>query len=187
MMILVTGGSGSGKSAFAEQKLCALGTGRRVYIATMIPSDGESRKKISDHIQKRAGKEFTTIERFSDIGGLVPAVVRKGSELPEKTNEDILLPEDSVLLEDLSNLTANEMFVYGRKESIIDDINKAAAYVRNLVVVTNEIFSEAAVYEGETAEYMRLLGSINRELADAADEVYEVVYGIPVCLKGADR
>ena len=104
MMILVTGGSGSGKSAFAEQKLCARGTGRRVYIATMIPSYGESRKKISAHIQKRAGKEFTTIERFSDIGGLVPAVVRKGSELPEKTNEDILLPEDSVLLEDLSEM-----------------------------------------------------------------------------------
>ena len=187
MMILVTGGSGSGKSAFAETKLCALCTGRRVYIATMIPSDGESRKKINAHIQKRAGKEFTTIERFSDIGGLVPAGIREGSELIEKTNEDILLPEDSVLLEDLSNLAANEMFVFGRKENIIDDINKVAAYVHDLVVVTNEIFSEAAVYEGETAEYMRLLGKINRELSEKADEVYEVVYGIPVCLKRADR
>ena len=183
-MILVTGGSGSGKSAFAEQKLCALSTGRRVYIATMIPSDGESRKKISAHIQKRAGKDFITIERFSDFGGLVPAGIRESSELNGNINEEIILPGDSVLLEDLSNLTANEMFVYGRKEDILDDIKKAAAYVRDLVIVTNEIFSEAAVYKGKTAEYMRLLGGINRELAKAADEVYEVVYGIPVCLRG---
>ena len=187
MMLLVTGGSGSGKSAFAEQKLCELSTGRRVYIATMIPSDGESRQKIDAHINRRAGKEFVTIEKYSGIGGLVPAENDIISELNEKINEGILHPEDSVLLEDLSNLTANEMFVYGGQGNIIDDIKKTSAYVRNLVVVTNEIFSEAAVYEGETAEYMRLLGKINRELSEKADEVYEVVYGIPVCLKRADR
>ena len=153
----------------------------------MIPSDGESRQKIDAHINRRAGKEFVTIEKYSGIGGLVPAENDIISELNEKINEGILHPEDSVLLEDLSNLTANEMFVYGGQGNIIDDIKKTSAYVRNLVVVTNEIFSEAAVYEGETAEYMRLLGKINRELSEKADEVYEVVYGIPVCLKRADR
>ena len=37
MMEVVTGGSGSGKSAYAEQKICGLqqGTGRLYYIATM--------------------------------------------------------------------------------------------------------------------------------------------------------
>ena len=126
------------------------------YIATMIPSDGESRQKIDAHINRRAGKEFVTIEKYSGIGGLVPAENDIISELNEKINEGILHPEDSVLLEDLSNLTANEMFVYGGQGNIIDDIKKTSAYVRNLVVVTNEIFSEAAVYEGETAEYMLL-------------------------------
>ena len=186
MFILVTGGSGSGKSAFAEQKLCELSTGKRVYIATMIPSDEENRKRIAAHVIHRAGKEFKTIEKFSDIGGLVPAEEESFDQNP-KSEPDILLPEDSVLLECMSNLAANEMFVYGGHKNNIEDINKIAAYVRNLVVVTNEIFSEAAVYEGETAEYMRLLGKINRELSEKADEVYEVVYGIPVCLKGADR
>ena len=37
MMILVTGGSGSGKSAFAENCVVSLGSEKRIYIATMYP------------------------------------------------------------------------------------------------------------------------------------------------------
>ena len=44
MMEVVTGGSGSGKSAYAEQKICGLqqGTGRLYYIATMYPYGSET-------------------------------------------------------------------------------------------------------------------------------------------------
>ena len=45
MMILVTGGSGSGKSAFAEDQVVSFGEAERVYIATMFPFDEESKKK----------------------------------------------------------------------------------------------------------------------------------------------
>ena len=55
------------------------------------------------------------------------------------------------------------------------------AQAGNLVIVTNEIFSEAASYEGETETYQKYLGKINQELAHLADEVVEVVYGNP-CL-----
>ena len=48
MMEVVTGGSGSGKSAYAEQKICGLqqGTGRLYYIATMYPYGSETERKI---------------------------------------------------------------------------------------------------------------------------------------------
>ena len=39
MMILITGGSGSGKSAYAEQKILEFGALNRIYIATMYPFD----------------------------------------------------------------------------------------------------------------------------------------------------
>ena len=39
MLTIVTGGSGSGKSAFAEDKVLAFGEAQRVYIATMHPFD----------------------------------------------------------------------------------------------------------------------------------------------------
>ena len=47
MMILVTGGSGSGKSAFAEDCVLALGEKKRIYIATMFPFDEESKNVLS--------------------------------------------------------------------------------------------------------------------------------------------
>ena len=49
-----------------------------------------------------------------------------------------------------------------------------------MVIVTNEVGSGGGVYETETMEYIRLMGLINQQLADMADRVVEVVYGIPV-------
>ena len=48
------------------------------------------------------------------------------------------------------------------------------------MIVTNEIFSETEEYQGDTKLYQEYLGKINQKLADMADEVAEVVYGIPV-------
>jgi adenosylcobinamide kinase/adenosylcobinamide-phosphate guanylyltransferase len=65
-------------------------------------------------------------------------------------------------------------------------VHRLAASVRHLVVVTNEIFSEAAVYEGDMQRYREYLGEINCKMAQMADQVVEVVYGIPVYLKKAE-
>ncbi|MDO4276144.1 MAG: bifunctional adenosylcobinamide kinase/adenosylcobinamide-phosphate guanylyltransferase [Eubacteriales bacterium] len=171
MMVLVTGGSGSGKSAFAEEKVLSLGEARRIYIATMFPFDPEAFRKIDRHRILRCGKGFETVECYTNL-------------------KDLVLPRDSVaLLECMSNLTANEMFQEeGAHENTVEDIlagvRKVLSQVRDLVIVTNEIFSEAAVYEGGTGTYQRYLGEINQALAEMADEVTEVVYGIPVCHKG---
>ena len=54
-----------------------------------------------------------------------------------------------------------------------------------LVIVTNEIFSDGIVYEEETIRYQEYLGRINREIAKKAATVVEVVYGIPVVQKQA--
>ena len=68
MMILVTGGSGSGKSAFAEDQVVAFGTAERIYIATMFPFDEESRKRVQRHQNMRKGKGFETIECLRQNG-----------------------------------------------------------------------------------------------------------------------
>lgn len=174
MIVLVTGGSGSGKSAFAEDKVLSFGEARRIYIATMYPFDMESKKRVHRHRNMRAGKGFETVECYTNL-------------------KDLLLPKDSVvLLECMSNLVANEMFQkHGAKErtveEILEGIREIAGYVRHLVIVTNEIFSEAEFYDGETETYRKYLGEINRSLGEMADEVYEVVYGIPLCVKGGRK
>ena len=174
MMVLVTGGSGSGKSAYAEDRVLSLGEGRRIYIATMYPFDLESKRRIDRHRRMRAGKGFETVERYTNL-------------------KELVLPKDStVLLECMSNLAANEMFNEdGAKENTVDEIMEGIRllkdHVKNLVVVTNEIFSEVSSYEGETGMYRIYLGEINRRMAEMADEVYEVVYGIPVLVKGGEK
>lgn len=67
MLILVTGGSGSGKSAFAEDRILSLGEAKRIYIATMHPFDQESFKRIERHRKMRAGKGFDTIECYTGL------------------------------------------------------------------------------------------------------------------------
>ncbi len=170
-MVLVTGGSGSGKSAFAEETVLSFGEGRRIYIATMYPYDEESKKRVQRHRLMRADKKFETVECYTGLDRLD-------------------LPEDStVLLECMSNLTANEMFMpegAGEEtaEAVLRGVETLLSRVKNLVIVTNEIFSEAALYEGDTVAYQKCLGEINCRLAAMADRAFEVVYGIPVPLGG---
>ena len=56
-----------------------------------------------------------------------------------------------------------------------------------LIIVTNEVFSDGNIYEEETVRYLRLLGEVNRFLAQEADRVTEVVFGIPVVWKTEQR
>ena len=56
----------------------------------------------------------------------------------------------------------------------------------NLIVVTNEVFSDGAVFDEWTTQYLECLGSVNCAMARDADCVAEIVYGIPVILKQSE-
>lgn len=174
MMILVTGGSGSGKSAFAEDCVLACGEKKRIYIATMYPFDQESKKRVLRHRKMRAGKGFDTEECYVGL---------KNVQIPSGC---------TVLLECMSNLTANEIFREdGAGEKTEDEILQGVERLKNqaedLIIVTNEIFSDSIFYEKETQNYQRILGAVNQKLAQMADSVVEVVYGIPIYYKKGDR
>lgn len=170
MFYLITGGSGSGKSAFAESQILSFGPGKRIYIATMYPFDEESFARIARHRNMRAEKQFDTIECYTGL---------KNIELPDHA---------VILLECMSNLAANEMFQEegaGERtvEEIMSGIRVLLEKAEHLVVVTNEIFSDGINYDDETRRYQKYLGDINRQMAALADDVTEVVYGIPVVIK----
>ena len=166
MIVLVTGGSGCGKSTWAERLVETLPRENRVYIATMQVYDEESRQRVKRHREQRADKGFLTIECEKDL-------------------QHAGIPEDStVLLEDLVNLTANEMFDGGDPDSVVPALRKLAGHCRHLVMVTNDLFSDGIAYTPSVQEYLRRLAEINRKAAELADCVVEVVYSIPVILKG---
>ena len=173
MFILVTGGSGSGKSEYAENRAVELSRPEGLklsYIATMFPFDQESRERILRHRAMRRDKHFITWEQYTDLKSLC---------LPEK---------GVVLLECMSNLVANEIYrPEGAGEKAVEEIWAGVRGLLekcvHLVVVTNEIFSDGIHYGEETRWYQLVLGEINGRMAGRADQVVEVVYGIPVVHK----
>lgn len=176
MMTLIIGGSGSGKSAYAEEYLCTLsGEKKKYYIATMQACDAESKEKIEKHRRFRSGKGFFTIEQPVDI---------------QRAAEKMAEGEKTALLECISNLTANEMFAKNipKAEDVVTEkiVNGVMALNRklaHLVIVSNNVFEDGNEYDRSTMAYIRAMGRINEKLAKMADEVIEVVVGIPVAVK----
>lgn len=166
MLTLVIGGSASGKSEYAEQRVLSL-DGARIYIATMQPYGKEAEERILKHRQMRKNKGFETIECYTGL-------------------QDLNIPPGSnVLLEDLGNLMANEIFSpEGRgARAVRDGIDALIPDCAHLTIVTNEIFSGGTDYTEETLHYMRELAAMNRYIAARADRVTEIVCGIPNRLK----
>lgn len=172
MMTVVTGGSGSGKSAYAENQIQKTGRFPRYYIATMENRDEESQKRVDRHRAMRADKHFITIESPYDL-------------------EQVCLEEKgAVLLECMSNLVANELFLKDGMaqmertvEKIIQGVAQLKAQSHDLVIVTNEVFSDGCIYDEWTEKYIKCLGIVNQRLSELADRVVEVVYTIPVIQK----
>ena len=171
MLELATGGSGSGKSAYAESRICEWNRQDPkplFYIATMYPYGEETEKKIERHRMLRKGKGFETLEWYT---GLKPHL------------EEGSLQGSDVLLECMSNLVANEMYMESgagchADQAILEGIRELNQQCSNLVIVTNEVFSESVPDSPEMKEYKRILGRINCEIAAMADQVTEVIYGI---------
>lgn len=204
MVTLVTGGSGSGKSEYAEGLLLDCKDCTRYYVATMEAWGEEGKARVLRHRRLREGKGFITIEQPRQIGTITfPAEERNTAE-EKNTAEAGNVPEArmaseekmasgikrAVLLECISNLAANEMFGPAgirEPEALADYIEKETALlsarVHDLILVTNEISEEGIVYEAETMDYIRLMGLVNQRLAAMADRVAEVIYGIPVIWK----
>ena len=95
----------------------------------------------------------------------------------------------TALLEDLGNLTANELYSPGgagkhAARAVLAGVEAVASQCENLVLVSNEVFSGGADYAGDTDQYLLALARVNNALAVRADNVCRVVCGIPVYYKG---
>ncbi|MBP5281685.1 MAG: bifunctional adenosylcobinamide kinase/adenosylcobinamide-phosphate guanylyltransferase, partial [Lachnospiraceae bacterium] len=90
------------------------------------------------------------------------------------------------------NLVANEMFQSDGTmippktvaEKVVTHLKMISANVSQLIIVSNNVFEDGIEYEEGTRNYIRALGEIHQKLVLEAEEVIEVVAGIPVILKG---
>lgn len=170
MIILIIGGSGSGKSEFAEQMAETLNHGELIYLATMKPVGEEGRQRVARHRRMRKDKGFATVECATHLERIT------GSK------------RQTILLECISNLLANEMFDEegGREkagEAVLAEVKRLGAETAHMIIVTNNVFADGMEYDEYTKQYLKEIAAVNEELARWADKVIEVVYGIPLLLK----
>ena len=176
---LVTGGCRSGKSSFAEKLMIQL-PGPHLYVATAPNIDGEMSLRIRKHRQRREIFSWETLEEERDLSKAI--VMGDGS---------------SVLVECLT-LWVNNLIYYSQQSGDVIDEDRMARRCNELVeladrneghviFVTNET-GLGIMPENPTARlFGDLAGRCNQIIADAAEEVYMMVSGIPVKIKGDDN
>lgn len=181
-VILVTGGSRSGKSVLAEKKAFEYGEGSVLYIATAIPTDDDMRERIRMHQERRDGR-WATHEGFKDI-----------CQALSKTDKN------TALLDCITVFITNYMFdeerdfdtiekdeIHRLEDLILDRlreiVNTARSEDKNLIMVTNEVGMSVVSPYRMSRIFSDINGKANEMLASLADEVYLSVCGIPMQLK----
>lgn len=178
MIVLIIGGAKSSKSSHAEfysSELSKREEGSLYYLATMNPYDLEDLKRIENHLENRKEYDFKTVEKHRNLNSIL-----------NKFSND-----DTVLLDSLTSLVTNEMFV-GKEfnenvsSMILSHIKSLGSKVSNLIIVSDYVFSDGVKYDSYTEAFRKELGTINCNLAAFSDVVIEASFGNLIFHKGKE-
>jgi adenosylcobinamide kinase/adenosylcobinamide-phosphate guanylyltransferase len=168
-IILVLGGARSGKSTFAEQ-LAARSGGAVLFVATAEALDDEMAERIAKHRADRP-IHWVTIEVPRNLGHALVT-------LPA--------PPHVVLLDCLTLWVTNELLATenGVEQHLSTQLEEIVAWARarclRLIIVSNEV-GLGIVPENVLARRFRdVLGRLNAQAAQSADQVYWMVAGLPI-------
>lgn len=167
--VLVLGGARSGKTGFAER--LAMRTGSRpAYLATAAALDAEMRERVRTHQAQRAGR-FTTVEEPIELAQAILTVAK---------SHDVILVDCLTLW--ITNLLGAEKDVAAAVEDLAATLSRMKA--ARVILVSNEV-GLGIVPDNPLARMFRdLAGSTHQRLAEICDDVYFVIAGLPMTLKG---
>ena len=177
MRVLISGGSKSGKSLFAQELTLRLAKGgKRYYVATMIPADEEDRARIRRHLAEREGMGFETIECGRDLLSCLQTADQNAAFLLDSTTAllmNALFPNPAAcdMDKEAAARCAEELVVFARS-------------VRHAVIVSDSLYADAAHYDGSTEVFRKALAHIDRKLAAVCDVVIEAAAGNFMLRKG---
>ncbi len=165
---LAVGGAASGKSAFAEGIVTALGR-PRVYIATAQAYDAEMERKIALH-KARRDASWRQVDAPHDLVGALAGVG----------------DHECVLVDCLTLWLSNRMLADADLAVETDALVAALAGMTvPVVAVTNEVGQGIVPEHALGRRFREAQGALNQAVAARADRVAYVVAGLPLWLKGA--
>lgn len=164
MRILILGGSGSGKSRYAEQIVTQFPQTRRIYFATMQAIDEEDQQRILNHQKQRADLHFETIEATHSLA-------------------QYHCKDACVLVDSVTSLVSYAMFSKNQltQQEIIDDCLHIDSEV--VIFVSDFCFSEG-IHDEFTQKWKRMLAHVHQGLAQSCDVVVYINAGIAKIVKG---
>lgn len=166
-IILITGGSRSGKSTHAEKLALSLSP-NPVYLATARIWDEEFHQRVIRH-QERRGPEWTNIE--------------EEKELSRHTLQE------RVILIDCVTLWCTNFFFDLKSDTdlaltaVKEEFKRFTAQDATFIFVTNEIGMGGTSENELQRKFTDMQGWMNQYIASCADEVLLMVSGIPVKVK----
>ena len=168
--VLVLGGARSGKTGFAER--LAMGAGLSpAYLATAETLDAEMRERVESHRRQRAGR-FETIEE--------PLALAAALERAAADQHDVILVDCLTLW--ISNLLGAGRDVAAAVEELATTL--ARIDQSRVILVSHEV-GLGIVPDNPLARTFRdLAGSTHQRMAEICTDVYFVIAGLPMTLKG---
>ncbi|NWF56073.1 MAG: bifunctional adenosylcobinamide kinase/adenosylcobinamide-phosphate guanylyltransferase [Syntrophaceae bacterium] len=171
-IIFITGGARSGKSRFAEE-LARQFSGPKAYLATAQALDEEMAERIRRHRETRSG-DWQTLEEPMDVTGCV-----------EDQGDRFHL----ILLDCLTLWVSNLMMAGWDGAKILEEGDRLLGACRqakcSLILVGNEVGMGIVPENAQARLFRDLSGFIQQNAARQSDEVYFMVSGLPVKIKGA--
>jgi adenosylcobinamide kinase/adenosylcobinamide-phosphate guanylyltransferase len=171
-LVLITGGSRSGKSSYAMGLAAQRVTspGQAYFIATAQPIDDEMRTRIARHRSDRP-HAFKTIEEPLELCRALEGI---GSA--------------SVVLIDCLTLWVSNLMAAGRgDDAILAEGAKLAQLLRaaafDALVVSDEVGSGLVPMDPVGRRFRDLLGWTNQTVGRAADRILMMVAGYPLRVK----
>ena len=179
-IVLVLGGIRSGKSAFAESLARKLDQ-PALYLATGQATDQEMAERIRRHQESRPSSWVTLEEPLDPAGALESALAV--SEPPGVILVDSLDVWVSNLLLKHEEETAATLESLARSatDHILEVCSGSPA---SFFLVSSEVGLTLVPPYPLGRRFQDLVGLVNQRVAAAANQVYLVVAGIPVELKG---
>lgn len=182
-MILVLGGTRSGKSTFAEKKATetkeALNT-NVMYVATSIGFDADMKDRINKHRENR-DKSWITLEKYKKFSD---NDVNKDCEVVML--DCLTLMISNLILESDYNFDEITPAQVDNLEKVVEEEIKQFLSVfksKELIIVSNEVGLGLVPSYKLGAIFRDISGRMNQMLAREATEVYLMTAGIEMRIK----